>query len=364
MRILYTNSAPDIDDPAIPKIETMGHEVIQYDKIINPRVKYLMEIRHFQMYEDILNMAERLKVDIIYFVSQISCPEIFLSEMKLKPNYRPKIMANGSFREMNRSLARAMTLAELVNMKQFARMLIVSYFVEDKIFPENFVKANFDMSKIVLRNEGFGIGDDLDSYNISKLEARKEFGIKENEFVCLLSGSWKYSKGVDIVVDALRYIPSNISIIIHRHHWNFAEDPTLPNNLDDEISKYSNVRIIEERMDNQKFAKLCLATDALIASHRKLYEYSFTGIPTTSGLCKRPMIAPDFFPFSEVIKRFKVGTTYEPENPESLARSIIFMRNNYATIMAKAKFIESLGNHKDDTCFQPDVIKHYTDNLK
>ena len=76
------------------------------------------------------------------------------------------------------------------------------------------------------------------------------------------------------------------------------------------------------------------------------------------------MIAPDFFPFNEIIKRFNTGITYKPEDPESLARSIIFIRNNYSQVMARAMFNESLGNHKDDTWFQPDVFKHYTDNLK
>src|SRR5271157_4159133 len=204
MKILYTNGAPELPDPAIEKLESMGHTIFYYDKMIDSRIRNLIEIRHFQMYENILDLAEKKDVDIIYFGAPIGVPEYLLSELKVRPKLKAKIIAHSLFREINRSLARSKTLAELVNMKQFGKLVITSFFIKDKIFHKNFIESKFNMKKIMLFENPLlerGTG-----YDISKEEARKIFNIGEKEFVCLLFGSWKYIKGVDIFVEALQYL--------------------------------------------------------------------------------------------------------------------------------------------------------------
>jgi glycosyltransferase involved in cell wall biosynthesis len=365
MKILYTNGAPQIPDPAIEKLESMGHTILYYDKMIDGRIRNLIEIRHFQMYENILDLAEENKVDIIYFGAPIGVPEYLLSELKIRPYMKAKIVAHSLLREVNRSLARSMVLSELVGMKQFGRLVITSFFAKDKILPKNFLKAKFNMKKIILFDNPLlekGIG-----YDVSKEEARKCFGISEREFVCLLFGSWKYIKGVDIFVEALKFLPENISVIIQRHSFNFSKDPSLPPDLDEKIKEYHpNTRIIEDYLSQEDYAKLCVASDIIVSSHRKMYEYSSTGIPCTSAFAKRLLIAPDFFPFNEIINRFRVGLTYEPEDPKDLARSIYSAYDYYDELIKKAKFEDSLKIYYngEDSTFQEKVIAQYSKEFK
>lgn len=362
MKILYTNGTlRNHNDPAIERIRNIGHAVDYYDSIIDPHMKNLIEIRHFQMYEDILDLVEKENYDLLYFSCPIGVPEYFLSELKTRSNLKTKIISHSSFREINRSLARSLILSELVSMKQFAKMVFVSFFVEDGIYPENFTKANFNFKKLIFFNEPFGMGDKVEAFNISKEKSRKALSLNQKDFICLLFGSWKYTKGVDIFVDALKYLDEDITVIIQKHNFNFERDGTLSENLKEEaIKNHKKTIFINEYISQENFAKLCISSDVIISAHRKLYEYSFTGIPCNAALAKRLLIAPNFFPFNEIIKRFKIGVTYTPECSSDLATAIHSVRKYYDELILQAKFEESLKSYRDESDFQPEVIKQYT----
>lgn len=347
MKIIYCNGNFDnIKDPAILKLKNAGHEVIFYDLANDQKRKNLWYIRHFQMYEEILDLATN--VDILYFSCPIGCPEVLIYDLKTRSNFKAKIVSNMMFREVNRSLSRAMAIRDLIDMPQFGMMVFGSMIIDNLKFPENLERVGIDTDKIMLMNEPFNEDPELFK-KITRKEARDRFKIKEEELVLLNSGSWNYIKGADIFVEALKYIPSWIKVLLHKNRSTHT-DPTLKEGLIKEAKKiHSNIIIIEEWIEKGEMPYLYIASDVVVCPHRKLYEYSMSGIPNMAALAKKPIVAPDFYFFNEIIKRFKVGITYFPENPLDMALSIAHCFNNYDEIIKEAKFEESLTDYVDIT---------------
>jgi glycosyltransferase involved in cell wall biosynthesis len=330
-------------DPTIQRLKDAGHEVIYYDIAKDERTKNLWFIRHFQMYEEILDLAN--DADFLYFSCPIGYPEAFLYELKARPNFKAKIACNMMLREVNRSYARALALKDLIDMPQFGMMVFGSMLMDIKL-PSNMEKAGIDKNKIMLINEPFNEKPEL-FQKITKEEARKKFNIEKDEMVLLNSGAWTYAKGADLFVEVLKYIPENIKVLFHKNSAvNGPSDPTIPKGLVEEAKKnHKNMIVIEEWMDKGQMPYFYIASDIILCPHRKLYEYSVSGVPNMAGLSKKPIVAPNFYFFSEIIKRFQIGVSYIPEDIKDMARAINFCFDNYDEIIRNAKFKESLKDY-------------------
>jgi glycosyltransferase involved in cell wall biosynthesis len=110
-------------------------------------------------------------------------------------------------------------------------------------------------------------------------------------------------------------------------------------------------------MESGQMAYFYVAGDVVLCPHRKLYEYSLSGVPNMAALAKKPMVVPDFYFFNEIIRRFKNGVIYEPENPESMAKAVVYCFENYDKIMTEAKFEESLTGYVDGTDTPLKILK-------
>jgi glycosyltransferase involved in cell wall biosynthesis len=338
MKILYLNGgATPIKDKAIDKIRALGHELIFYDPMLDLNEKFKWETRHFQIYQKVLNIAEDIKADILYFSTSVM-PEYLLFELKTRPNYKPKIIFHLMLRGLNRSMARCLALKELIDMPQIIRVVANTMIVEGIRFPENMIKVGTNFNKIKLISESFNEeSEDLSIFETSQIEARKYFLIEPKEFVILLSGTWAYIKGVDIFIEALKYIEEDIRVIIHRHK--FGEDKTLDPDLLQKAYKYHKKIFIYDKWFNSKeYPLLFKAADVIVCAHRKSYEYSESGIPGLAAKAKRLVVVPDFYFFNEIISRYKFGEVYQPEDPISMANTINLVKNSYAKIWSGANF--------------------------
>jgi len=364
MKILYTNGTlSNSKDPALKQIEALGHTVLYYDSFVSEKNKRLLISRHFQMYEDLFDTAEREDVDLIYSACAIGVPEYFLSELKVRDKLRAKIIAHASFREINRSLARTKVMSELLSMPQFAKMAFTSYFVKDKMFPLNYFKYNFPNEKVIYLEEPFGMGDDVKDFQTTTTEeARKSLNIKSSEFTCSFFGSWKYSKGADIFVEALKHIQKDILVILHKTDYNYEKDPDLAADLINKaVDNHSKILILNDYLSQKDFARLCFASDVIVSAHRKLYEYSFTGIPVNVAMAKKIFVAPDFFPFNEIVNRYKMGLTYYPEDPVELGNAVNSARIIYDNLLNNAEWDKALKDSIIESDRQALIIKMFTE---
>jgi glycosyltransferase involved in cell wall biosynthesis len=353
MKIVFFNGEEVTDEHlAIQKLKKAGHEVFLYslDKIPSNRRK-LIEIRHFQMYEHILDYAQEVNADVLYFACPISCPELMIYELRARPDFKPKITFMGQLRELNRSMARSLCLKELVDLPQISRVTFSTLIQEDIKLPDNLIKVGgLNKEKTNYISEYYNVNPELFD-SVTRKEARDYFGIKDNEFVLLNSGSWSYIKGTDIFIEAIKHINKDITIFIHKNtSGRIGEDPNFLNSqklFESTIKTYKNIISIERRSTHEEMVMLYKCSDLVLCSHRRLYEYSVSGVPGMAALAEVPIVAPDFYYFNELIDRYKIGVKYIPEDPLDMARAINYAKENIDEINRKAKYKESIKNYYD-----------------
>lgn len=318
----------------IGRLVSLGNEVIYYNFWNDKQEVNKITTRHFQMYEGVLNFAESEKVDLVLFEDNLASPEFLYFTLKARPTLKAKIVFFITFREVNRSIARAIALKELLNLPQIHRVLGTTMISKNFIFPENMIKVGTNLEKIKLVNEPFD--EDLKTFNISKEEARKKFKLRKNDFVALCSGRFNYPKGSDVLANAIKYIDEDIKIFIHylpEKYWKDLDKESLK-----KIKQYKNVILLEKYFEEGTIAPLFVASDICICPHRRFYEYSQSGIPGMAFSASRPIIAPNFYYFNEIVNRNNVGVLYKPEDPKSLAEGINLFRKIYTIIMEIANF--------------------------
>jgi glycosyltransferase involved in cell wall biosynthesis len=358
MKIVHFSAAPGNTSGSntfgiINRFRSFGHEVIYYDFWNDSSEVNKIKTRHFQMYEGALNFSEKVNADLVLFEDNLGVPEYLLSELKIRPNYKHKIVFFMLLREVNKSLARATVIKELLNMSQIHKVITTTRLTGEIKLPDNLIKANIGDG---IKKFSFVVGpysEVPESYDISKKEARTKFNLDSNEFILLYSGRWWYIRGADIFVEALKYIDKNIKVVIQYI-------PILTDLQEDTLEQakknHENTIFIKKFFEfggDQKgeIAPLFVASDLVIASHRKSYEYGESSVFQAAFYAKRPVVAPNFYFFNEIVKRYNAGVLYEAENPIAMADAINYCRKHYDEIISNVKFEEAVKGHTSHACW-------------
>jgi glycosyltransferase involved in cell wall biosynthesis len=314
----------------------LGHQVEIYK--LSETERNLVASRHFQMYERLLEKANQGKYDLLFHNNFIIVPEYFLSELKARSSFYPKIVFFFQFREINKSVARTKIFKELVSRSEVKYAVGIPMFIKNLVFPENFKDQflTWDTDKEIFKKKIRIINNDytepLDSFREFKnLSPHKPFTIG-------FFGRWTEVKGVDYLLQSLQYLEKDIKLAIN-----------APNGLSLITPKYSKKRLIVDRnyYTIGELYKFLEKVDLIICPHKKSYEYGDSALPAVAFCAKKPIIAPDFYFFNEIVKRHKAGILFEPENPVSLAMAINYAKHKYNEIVENAKFTEALEDYTD-----------------
>ena len=180
------------------------------------------------------------------------------------------------------------------------------------------------------------IYDDIEMYN---------FGISNDKRIKLLYfGTFFFSKGVDILIEAWNKTESNnIDLMIagNSKTANFE----LPN-----LDENSNLHIIDRYLQEEEVVELMSKSNIIVLPYRSTYEFGTSGVFVQAALSKRLLIAPDIYPFNQVINKFSLGMTFESESAESMAKTIDYMAKNYKKLYKNARFndfINDITNWKE-----------------
>jgi glycosyltransferase involved in cell wall biosynthesis len=317
----------------------LGHEVEIYR--FSERERNLVASRHFQMYEELMDKANDTKYDLLFHNNFIIVPEYFLSELKSRPYFKPKIVFFFQFREINKSIARTKIFKELVSRSEVKYAVAIPMFIKNLIFPKNFqqefcvLEADKDLFKKKIRIINNDYTEPLDSFRTFKnLSPHKPFTIG-------FFGRWTEVKGVDYLLESLKYLEKDIRLLVNmpNKNWFWATSA--------EREKFKRVKIDRNYYTIGKLYKFLEKIDLIICPHKKSYEYGDSALPAVAFCAKKPIIAPDFYFFNEIVKRDKVGILFEPENPVSLAMAINYAKHKYNEIVASANFSSSLKDYTD-----------------
>jgi len=311
-----------------------GHEVEQYNMADHPNEDYLFKIRHYQMYEGFLNYAEKAEPDMVWFDNLLTVPEYLLSELEVRPNFKPKIEFMFSYRESYKSLARAKTLAKLINDPRTRFAILESFIGKEMVPPLNFlhVGANRDKIKVVYDR----VNEEPHELKRGKTESRIRYGLPLDKFIVLYFGRMTHSKGIDLLVRAFDKLGPEYFLFVKSNpvYLDFDFD------IDKELKGKPNIKFFEELTPQSELGYIYSACDISAIPYRWTYTYGSSGIPMQAAMAHRPIVCPSFYPFNYFIEKFNLGYTCELENVDSLVKAIENMKKDYDTVVANAKFDE------------------------
>lgn len=363
MKILYFsgNVTPGTDLSLLNLLKT-NHRIYIHNIQETRSEEFNFRTRHFQMYQRLLDRSEELNIDLIYFCVPI-VPEYLLFELKTRPFFKPKIVFPLMLRGLDRSISRCLALKELVDRPEIFKIPTTVMITENLKFPENMYKVDFDFSKLALIHETFSARtEDIESFNSTKEIAREYLHLKNKDFIVSISGSWAFTKGVDIFIEALKYINEDIAALIHKH--NYGVDAELPKDLLKSAKKnHRKTIILEQWLSPKVYPYLYLASDVIVCSHKKSYAYSESGIPGMAAKANKLLVAPDFYYFNELIDRFKIGVKYIPEDPLDMARAINYAKENYKSLTENARFDEMVKDYKKEEDVPTEMVKIYENSI-
>ena len=98
--------------------------------------------------------------------------------------------------------------------------------------------------------------------------------------------------------------------------------------------------------------KIFKSVDAVVLPYRKTYLYLSSGVLVNSIQSFKPAIVPNFYPFNEIINKYKVGVKFKPDNHKSLAKGIILLKK----LVQKKYFKEKYFNDYLEDMNYPDNI--------
>lgn len=151
--------------------------------------------------------------------------------------------------------------------------------------------------------------------NIDKIKSREKLNINISDKVILFFGGLRKDKGIDILLESLKYIKTNITLIV----------AGKANGFEDifEGARNDNVKIIKHLryINDEEIPFYFSASDVLILPYKKIVsgQSGPLTIATTYGL---PTIGTDVGEIGITIKKYNIGIVTEPESPIKLAEAI------------------------------------------
>lgn len=164
-----------------------------------------------------------------------------------------------------------------------------------------------------------------------------------NDKIMLYFGGTRHDKGLDILLNSLNFVCSDVTLLIVGKEETFSREfirEKVKENSN-EIRVYTVLSFVPEE-DIQKYFYI---SDVIVLPYRKYFNGE-SGILTDAIQMGKPVAVPDIIHFPEIIRNFKNGKVFEAENPVSLAKSIdiLFEKNEYFTLnanQASSSFVEN-----------------------
>lgn len=302
------------------------------DEVLDPNLAYFSRVKDSRIYANVLDYCTSNRIDHLFF-PRLLFPEYLLSELKVRTSLSIRIsFATFGMHDMFRSAARANCYAELLAMPQVHRMVIHTIAGKTAKLPPNASRyiAGPAGAKIIL---GFDpIYESAQDYAHSA-HAKRDYGFADEDFVVLFFGSMFYGKGPDILYSAIDQTSNRVKYLI-------ASDPTTLN-FDFSaalLQTHARVTFIDRFIQHEELGGLFGASDIVALPYRKTYEFNTSGVLVQAAMARKPVVGPQFYPFSEVIERWSLGVLFQAEDASSLAASIEYAAAGYAELVRQAEF--------------------------
>ena len=294
------------------------------NKIIQKDLSYFYKIKDHRMYTGFLNYIKNNKTHIAIFY-RLDYPEYLLSDLKFFKKINSKIVLfTFGYELISKSPARSDLFVELIKNKSISKCIVASILGANSSGPDYFEKKfNLIKKKIIKVSEPRSLSF---KKNLNKCLSRKKLKIKSKKFIILYLGQPYYGKGFDLFIKLIKiFKDKNILFYIQTNLKNINfKIKSL-----DKLSKYKNV-ILRQKLIKYNLIKYVYgAADAVLLPYRKFYKYGTSSIFIESIISSRPVIVPNFNPFKDILKKYKLGFLFNSENINSMKKSVNNIFNNY-----------------------------------
>jgi glycosyltransferase involved in cell wall biosynthesis len=184
-------------------------------------------------------------------------------------------------------------------------------------------------------------------YNFSKIESRQKYRLSKNDFVILVYGAIKNSKGIYELLEALNEIKINkIKVIIAGEQTNEMK-LFLKNKISKSLIEDYRL-IIDEGFKNYKEeARLFSASDVVWVAYNDNFNGS-SAVLYQAGSVKKPVITSNKGLLGAINDKYRIGVSVNINDKKTIINRIVFMFKN-------KKIIKKLGinnlklskNHSD-----------------
>lgn len=149
-----------------------------------------------------------------------------------------------------------------------------------------------------------------------------KYKVPKDKKVILFFGTIRENKGLDILLDAMKYLKNEYFLLITGERGGVSEKPTKY--YKDLITKNdlnSVVNWVEKYITNEEAAEVFKVVDAVILPYKKSF-HAQSGVLNLAINYKKPCVVSDVGGIGETVKRYELGVVVEPENVEALKKGI------------------------------------------
>lgn len=156
----------------------------------------------------------------------------------------------------------------------------------------------------------------------SKKVIKEKYNIDEKYTVISALGGTRYEKGLDILLESFKYISPEIKarilVNIAGREQDIKKDQIL-----ELAKKYDiNLRLELRNLSDEEFCENVVVSDIMAMPYRKTFNSSASG-PMTEAMSQGvPCLYPRYGSLEKYGEKYKVGSMFEIEDPQSIAKEI------------------------------------------
>ena len=316
-------------------LEAAGCKVLFFDG--DEKDVWMRNFNHYQIYESFLDFCDKKSVDMALFMEELISASALLSELKVRHEFEPKIVFHSNLREPNRSLARANTFRELLEMKQVRKGFFYSLIGDYAVPPDNFIKVSPNRTKYQFIGEPNVTSQYKEQIEeVADRDNRLALRLPKDKKIGLFFGRNVPTKGLNLLIESLDLLQEDVHIFIVTHDLPGQTD----NNVEQITKDKENVTLIHDLVPEEMVSKIFSASDFLILPYKEQYEYGGSGIIKIAVAAQMPVVVSNVYPFNKAVELFEIGEVFGTGDRSYLARAINFVANNKEKIKMKSKFGE------------------------
>lgn len=157
----------------------------------------------------------------------------------------------------------------------------------------------------------------FNKYSCEKNESKDFFGLDSEIPVLGCIGETRFEKGLDILLEALKFVKKPFQLLVAGKPVHFEEDF-----IKELVVEYEeNTRLLLKFLSDEELAKALQATDIIVLPYRK--NFNAASGPLIEGVSLgKCIVAPKHGNLGDVVTQNHLGYIFESEDIQSLAETI------------------------------------------